>query len=613
MGYRSVFAPLVGALLVLSACGAPAGPAAGPPHALVLYVANGADGTVTRLDARDGRPLGRPLPAGPAPAQLVPGPGGRLLVSGAGPAAPLTLVEPAPLGWRARPLPFAAGDRPAAVRAIAGDGGRYAVAAYDGPAGAGAGGRPAPGPCRVALVDLEAGAVVRTHRPCARSDTVTGLALRTTEAGPVAYLAIWRPGAGSGPSTPEAGRIVALDALSGAAIASRAAGGVPLGLVLGRIPPPAPGPAERLYAVVARPPAPGPAVADVDQLFDAAGGWCLVGLDPDGLTVASERAVGAPLRRLAVAPDGRQAYAFAAADEPDLGSALVAVELATGATTRLGKRVPGRGLAGLAVTADRVYLPLPDGAEVWVGDRQGRPLGVVPVGRRPFAIAVGRRRRGRLRRQAGLVRHGGGRLRRRALARPVGGAGRGAAPGHRSGGVHRRPDVGRAAAARGGGAGGVGTGAAGADIPSAVRCPACGAGSHPAASFCAVCGAALRPSAAVARAVAETVGLRGGGSAGPSPAPPTRPTRWEYQDVRIPVALYPLEDGFLDAFDAALTAALGGYGREGWEPVSPTDWREVAAADRFVAAMRPGTLPFLPFLGERPMVTEVLVRFRRAA
>ena len=50
----------------------------------MLYVANGRDGTVTRLDAGSGRVLGPPLPAGPAPAQVVAGPGGALLVLAAG-------------------------------------------------------------------------------------------------------------------------------------------------------------------------------------------------------------------------------------------------------------------------------------------------------------------------------------------------------------------------------------------------------------------------------------------------------------------------------------------------------------------------------------------------
>jgi hypothetical protein len=152
-------------------------------------------------------------------------------------------------------------------------------------------------------------------------------------------------------------------------------------------------------------------------------------------------------------------------------------------------------------------------------------------------------------------------------------------------------------------------------LPEAVRCPTCGAGSHPAAAFCAVCGSPLRAPSRVARAVAETQG----GQApyqprptAPPPPAPARPTRWEYVDAAVPVGLYPLEPGFLEAFDEAMTAALAEYGREGWEPASPTDWPEIVAAGRFAPAMRPGPLPLLRFLGERPMVTEVAVRFRRA-
>ena len=63
----------------------------------VLYVANGGDATVSRLDPQSGRPVGPPLPAGPAPAQLAPGPGGTLLVLPAGgPAWRLTHVAPPP-------------------------------------------------------------------------------------------------------------------------------------------------------------------------------------------------------------------------------------------------------------------------------------------------------------------------------------------------------------------------------------------------------------------------------------------------------------------------------------------------------------------------------------
>ena len=160
------------------------------------------------------------------------------------------------------------------------------------------------------------------------------------------------------------------------------------------------------------------------------------------------------------------------------------------------------------------------------------------------------------------------------------------------------------------------------ELPRAVPCPTCGTGSHPAAAFCAVCGAPLRAPSRIARAVAETQGGRVQSRPAPPPGPPpvparapstpARPTRWDYLDAGIPVELYPLEAGFLDAFDQAMTAALIAYGREGWAPASPVDWPELVAAGRFVPAMRPGPLPLLRFLGERPMVTEVVVRFRRA-
>ena len=380
------------AAVLAGGCAPPDGDAAGAASQRVLYVANALDGTVTRLDARDGRALGPPLPTDRAPARLAAGPRGHLLVAGAGPAAQLTLHTATAVGWRARPVPLEAGARPTEVRALAGDGGRYAVVAYAAAAGTAAGERAAEGPCRLALIDLLAGAVVRAHQPCARGDTVAGLALRAGDAGPVAYLATRRPG--SGPDDRGRGRVVALDATTGAPLAAYEACGLPVDLVLAPAPPGPPAAAGRLYAVVGSPASPPGAAADGDQEFDTAEGWWLVGLDPEGLAVESDRAVAGPLRSLAVAPDGRQAYAFAPVGDPVLGSALVAVDLATGATADLGKRVPGQGLAGLAVTDERVYVPLPDGAEVWVGDRQGRPLGVVPVGRRPFAITLGRRRHG---------------------------------------------------------------------------------------------------------------------------------------------------------------------------------------------------------------------------
>jgi hypothetical protein len=129
-----------------------------------------------------------------------------------------------------------------------------------------------------------------------------------------------------------------------------------------------------------------------------------------------------------------------------------------------------------------------------------------------------------------------------------------------------------------------------AGLPEGVRCPRCGAGSHPAAAFCAACGTPLRPAA---------------------PAP----TRWEYLAAHIPLGpdgVAPFDEGFLDVFDALMTAALAVYGGEGWEPVSPTDWREIVAAGRFVAGMRgPRWWPLPGLICGRPVVRQVLVRFRR--
>jgi len=45
-------------------------------------------------------------------------------------------------------------------------------------------------------------------------------------------------------------------------------------------------------------------------------------------------------------------------------------------------------LGRLAVSRDRVYVPNPDGHEIWVGDRQGRPLLTLAAGQHPLDLAV---------------------------------------------------------------------------------------------------------------------------------------------------------------------------------------------------------------------------------
>src|SRR5687768_15657048 len=97
------------ALALQAGCGpARGGAAAAPP---VLYVVDGADAMITRLDLASGRVVGARLAAGPEPSQVVAGEDGRLLVLSRSPdrAHPLTFVTRAGGGWASRPVPLEAG------------------------------------------------------------------------------------------------------------------------------------------------------------------------------------------------------------------------------------------------------------------------------------------------------------------------------------------------------------------------------------------------------------------------------------------------------------------------------------------------------------------------
>ena len=67
-----------------AACAAPAAPGGAQGAPARLYVAHALGDTVAQLDAASGRPAGPPLPAGPLPDQVAPGPGATW--SGRGPA-----------------------------------------------------------------------------------------------------------------------------------------------------------------------------------------------------------------------------------------------------------------------------------------------------------------------------------------------------------------------------------------------------------------------------------------------------------------------------------------------------------------------------------------------
>jgi hypothetical protein len=180
---------------------------------------------------------------------------------------------------------------------------------------------------------------------------------------------------------------VALDAAGGAVVAVRPMSSpidLPSGLVLA---PARGGAGQRLYAVVEM-------LDPDDSRPEAAAGrwasayhWRLLGLHPATLVPESDVPLPGPARWLAVAPEGRDAYALGAGDRL-AGTALHRVDLDTGAAAVLG-RAPGLGVAGLAVTRDRLFVPDTEADRLWVADRSGRPLGPIATGRRPLGITVG--------------------------------------------------------------------------------------------------------------------------------------------------------------------------------------------------------------------------------
>ena len=109
-------------------------------------------------------------------------------------------------------------------------------------------------------------------------------------------------------------------------------------------------------------------------------------MNPDTVVVESVRSLGAVPVRLAVAPDGDQAYALY--DQDVLRLDLVGQG---GADARLAL-LPEPG-QGLAVTRDRVYVSLFFGNAVGALERrtegQARGWRTVPVGRHPTAVVLG--------------------------------------------------------------------------------------------------------------------------------------------------------------------------------------------------------------------------------
>ena len=365
------------ALLLLAAC-VPA-PGRWPDAPALLYVANGLDGTVVRVDARSGRRVGPALPVGPGPVQLAAGRAGGVLVRSleAGRGSALAFVDTAEDRPAVRPIPLGPG---ATVTHLTGDGERTAAVAY---LTAGAGGAPGAGQCRVAVVDLDLGATVRDVPACGPRERLTALAVGADPTGPMAYLGLWQ--AGEPPDQPGGGRLLVLDAARGVPVAALAVDGAPAALSLG---PARDRPGARLYAAVATLDAdPGGAQDEASRIAQAQA-WRLLGLDATTLAPERDLPLRAPALGLTVAPEGRDAYAFATDHRP-FGRLLLRIDLLTGTAAPAGA-APGFGTGGLAVTRDRLYVADPFNDRLWTADRLGRARGTVPVGRRPTAIAASR-------------------------------------------------------------------------------------------------------------------------------------------------------------------------------------------------------------------------------
>ena len=287
-------------------------------------------------------------------------------------------MAPHPRRPRCRPAPGAPPARWTPRRGgarLVGDGQGAAALAYHVPADTPEGRRLVG---RLALLDVARGTVRRTHTVGADPDVVVDAALEPGPPGPVAYLAVWRPAARTdGRWRPAAGRILAVDALTGAGLGAAVLPGPPAQLRLAR----APGGAERvLYCLGGGLGPEGDPGAEADLV--AGGPRRLLALDPSTLLPEHEHALPHPVRALAVAPDGDAAYALDAAGR----RAVVRVDLRTGTTRRLAA-LPGAG-AALAVTRERVYVADGRGA-VWAIDaRSGALVGTLAVGRGPIGLAL---------------------------------------------------------------------------------------------------------------------------------------------------------------------------------------------------------------------------------
>jgi hypothetical protein len=358
------------ALLLLAGCLPVVSQDAAPSQ--IIYVANGRDGTISRIDSRSNRPLGPPLPVGGAPWQLAAGPDGTILALSIGASRQeVTHLVWADGGWRSRAILL---ERDATARHLAANENGYAIVAYDVPVGR----------CRIALIDLYAGSVAQRHAVCGEGEQIVGLALGGDRAGPVAYAALWRrPIDAATCEQVDGSRIISLHLITGAILGSTRPVGVP-----GELAHSTADGAAQLHALR------GEISSSPDYLeacphmnheehYQAASRWNLLSLDPVTLEVERIYSLRQPARSPSVAPDGRHVFA------PSWPGTIVHVDLHTGVARDFAS-LPD-AIARLVTTDDRIYALNPLGDTISVLDRRtGRLRRPVVTGRGPIGIALGR-------------------------------------------------------------------------------------------------------------------------------------------------------------------------------------------------------------------------------
>lgn len=340
-----------------------------------LYVAIGPTGTVSRLEVQRGAPLGPPLAAGHAPWRMTVGLDGSLFVISVSPGRSGEITHIARRGetWTTRTIALEEGARFATLAADRSD---LAAVAYLLPPPPDEPLNDAGGPtlrCQIGMLDLHTGAIDSLHSACGPRDALFSVAMQDTDEGPIAYAGFWTwPAHTGGHWTGGHGGLVAIDIMSGAVLARLPMSGSPGQCQMAS----APGRAgRRLYCVESLP---GP---QADS--SAAESWRLLALTPLTLQVEEHYPLLDSPRALAFAPDGNGVYLL----NTD-GTAVRFIDLRTGTTSRL-TRLPGAGVA-LAVNDERVFIPNPEGEEVWVLDRRRVFLHSLRVPAHPLGVALGR-------------------------------------------------------------------------------------------------------------------------------------------------------------------------------------------------------------------------------